>query len=76
MLRNSNNIQVTDRLPVIPFKFDSESKNKPTSFEFTFIASDDKKYIYGFSATAEKIVEEYLYCYNSAKCSQRTSKIN
>lgn len=67
MLRNSNNIQVTDRLPVIPFKFDSESKSKPTSFEFTFIASDDKKYIYGFSATAEKIVEEYLYCYNSAK---------
>lgn len=67
MLRNSNNIQVMDRLPVIPFKFDSESKNKPTSFEFTFIASDDKKYIYGFSATAEKIVEEYLYCYNSAK---------
>lgn len=67
MLRNSNNIQVTDRLPVIPFKFDSESKNKPTSFEFTFIASDDKKYIYGFSATAEKIAEEYLYCYNSAK---------
>ena len=67
MLRNSNNIQVTDRLPVVPFKFDSESKNKPTSFEFTFIASDDKKYIYGFSATAEKIVEEYLYCYNSAK---------
>lgn len=67
MLRNSNNIQVTDRLPVIPFKFDLESKNKPTSFEFTFIASDYKKYIYGFSATAEKIVEEYLYCYNSAK---------
>lgn len=67
MLRNSNNIQVTDRLPVIPFKFDSESKNKPTSFEFTFIASDDKKYIYGFSTTAEKIVEEYLYCYKSAK---------
>jgi len=67
MLRNSNNIQVTDRLPVVPFKFDSESKNKPTSFEFTFIASDNKKYIYGFSATAERIVEEYLYCYNSAK---------
>lgn len=67
MLRNSNNIQITDRLPVVPFKFDSTSKNKPTSFEFTFIAGDDKKYIYGFSATAEKIVEEYLYCYNSAK---------
>lgn len=67
MLKGSNNTQITDKLPVIPFKFDSESKNKPTSFEFTFIASDDKKYIYGFSATVEKIVEEYLYCYNSAK---------
>ena len=36
MIRNSNNIQVTDKLPVVPFKFDAESKNKPTSFEFTF----------------------------------------
>lgn len=67
MIRNSNNVQVTDRLPVVPFKFDRESKNKPTSFEFTFIAKDGKKYIYGFSATTEKIVEEYLYYYNSAK---------
>lgn len=67
IIRNSNNIQVTDRLPVVPFKFDPESRNKPTAFEFTFIAKDRKKYIYGFSATAEKIAEEYLYCYNSAK---------
>lgn len=67
MIRNSNNIQVTDKLPIVPFKFNSASKKKPTSFEFTFIASDDKKYIYGFSATNEKIVEEYLYYYKSAK---------
>lgn len=67
MLRNSNNVQITDRLPVVPFKFDTESKSKPTAFEFTFIAGDNKKYIYGFSATAERIVEEYLYCYNSVK---------
>lgn len=67
MIRNSNNVQVTDKLPVVPFKFDFESRNKPTSFEFTFIAKDGKKYIYGFSATTEKVVEEYLYCYNSAK---------
>lgn len=67
MIRNSNNVQVTDKLPVVPFKFDFESRNKPTSFEFTFIAKDKKKYIYGFSATTEKIVEEYLYCYHSAK---------
>lgn len=67
MIRNSNHVQVTDVLPVVPFKFDFESKNKPTSFEFTFIAKDEKKYVYGFSATKEKIVEEYLYYYSSSK---------
>lgn len=67
MIRNSNNVQVTDKLPMTPFKFDFESKNKPTSFEFTFIAKDGRKYIYGFSATTEKVVEEYLYCYNTSK---------
>lgn len=67
MIRNSNNVQITDKLPVVPFKLDLESRNKPTSFEFTFIAKDEKKYIYGFSATTEKIVEEYLYYYNTAK---------
>ena len=67
MIRNSNNVQVTDKLPMTPFKFDFESRNKPTSFEFTFIAKDGRKYIYGFSATTEKDVEEYLYCYNTSK---------
>lgn len=67
MIRNSNNVQVTDKLPMTPFKFDFESRNKPTSFEFTFIAKDCRKYIYGFSATTEKVVEEYLYCYNTSK---------
>lgn len=67
MIRNSNNVQITDELPITPFKFDSESPNRPTSFEFTFIAADDRKYIYGFSATTRRIAEEYLYCYNSAK---------
>lgn len=67
MIKNSNNVQITDKLPVVPFKFDFESRNHPTFFEFTFIAGDSKKYIYGFGATTEKIVEEYLYCYNTAK---------
>ena len=67
MIRNSNNVQVTDKSPMTPFKFDFESRNKPTSFEFTFIAKDGRKYIYGFSATTEKVVEEYLYCYNTSK---------
>ena len=67
MIRNSNTLQITSRLPVVPFKFDSDSITKPTSFEFIFIASNGLKYIYGFSATKEAITEEYLYCYKSSR---------
>lgn len=67
IIRNSENMQINMRLPVTPFKFDQSTISKPTSFEFTFVAKDEKKYVYGFSATQEKIIEEYLYCYNSAK---------
>lgn len=65
MIRSSANTQVDQLLPVVPFKLDEESKSKPSSFEFQFVASDRKKYIYGFSAFPDKIVEEYLYCYNT-----------
>ena len=66
-VRNSNNFQITDRLPTTPFLFDDYSRNNPSKFEFLFIAKDNKKYIYGFSSTQARIEEEYLYVYNSKK---------
>ncbi|MCR5144155.1 MAG: ATP-binding protein [Lachnospiraceae bacterium] len=51
---------------IVPFMFDEESKNKPTEFEFVFIA-DGKKHVYGYSATAQRIITEYLYVYNSSR---------
>ena len=71
MIRSSVNTQVDQLLPVVPFKLDDESKGKPSSFEFQFVADDGKKYIYGFSAFPDRIVEEYLYCYNT----QRPTKV-
>ena len=65
MIRNSANTQVDQRLPIVPFLLDEESKSKPSSFEFHFVAGDEKKYIYGFSAFPDRIVDEYLYCYNT-----------
>ena len=50
MIRSSVNTQVDQLLPVVPFKLDDESKGKPSSFEFQFVADDGKKYIYGFNA--------------------------
>lgn len=47
-------------IPMQPFLLDDDSRNKPTSFEFTYLL-DDVKYVYGFSATKTEIVKEYLY---------------
>lgn len=48
-----------------PFAFDKVTLSKPCVFEFTFLAQDNVKYIYGFSATREKVIAEYLYAYYS-----------
>ena len=62
LIRQSNLRQVGEKLfRITPFKLDNDSFNKPTSFEFVFVAGDSHKYVYGFSANIDKIVEEYLY---------------
>lgn len=66
-IRSSNIYQLGQKIPVVPFKFCDGYADIPTKFEFIFIADNRQKYIYGFSATAEKIFEEYLYVYNTAK---------
>lgn len=67
ILRNSNTRQINDKLPVIPFKFDKITSVAPTRFEFTFVAEDGKKYVYGYSLDTVKIHEEYLYRYSSQR---------
>lgn len=47
-------------IPVRPFLLNDYSKDTPTFFEFTYVL-DNVKYIYGFSATKEKVFSEYLY---------------
>ena len=67
MIRKSNNRQVGEKLlEMEPFAFDEETKIKPCEFEFVFYASGIK-YIYGFVADKEKVYEEYLYQYLTAK---------
>ena len=68
MIKNSNLIQVNQPLfSVMPFKFDKNSINEPSEFEFIFVADDGNRYVYGFSADLQKIHEEYLYQYKSKK---------
>ena len=66
-IRQSNMYQHGQKIPVIPYKFCENCASIPTKFEFTFVAEDGLKYIYGFSATADKVVEEYLYVFRSSR---------
>ena len=67
MIRKSNTRQLGEKLvEMVPFAFDNQTKNKPCEFEFIFI-TNGTKYIYGFSADRDKVYEEYLYQYLTAK---------
>jgi len=60
-IKNAQRTQHEDALiPVSPFLLNDYSKNKETSFEFTYVINQ-VKYIYGFSATKDSIIKEYLY---------------
>jgi len=66
-VKRSDSRQVGEPLfSIVPYLFDNKSANKPTSFEFVFVA-EGKKYVYGYSATNKKICTEYLYVYNSSR---------
>lgn len=47
-------------IPVIPFSLNDYSFNQPTTFDFIY-SINGIKYWYGYSATKDKIIEEYLY---------------
>jgi uncharacterized protein len=49
-------------LPLTPFKLDELSKDKPSTFEVTFLL-DGNRYQYGFSATSKEVTEEWLLFY-------------
>ena len=69
LIRYSNNLQMNQPIPmIVPFRFSHETQEKPSSFEFVFVEKG-KKYVYGFSATYQQIVREYLYVYNTARAS-------
>ena len=51
-----------DTLPVVPFKLHQESRQTPTTFEVVFLVGGIR-YQYGFAATVEQILDEWLYAF-------------
>jgi AAA15 family ATPase/GTPase len=52
---------------ISPFLFNKKTATEPSEFEVIFIAKDNIRYQYGFSATRKKIHEEWLYSYPEGK---------
>ena len=62
VLKSAVRWQRGDKLPVVPFLLNPESLQQPSEFEVIFIV-DSTRYQYGFSATPERIYEEWLLAY-------------
>ena len=75
MIRLSNNRQPGEKLlQMEPFAFNENTKKEPCEFEFIFYTNNNK-YVYGFKADKNKIHEEYLYQYFSAKATRIFERI-
>ncbi len=66
IVRDSAGYKPSDKLPVVPFLFDEETKDQPTVFEATFFI-EAIRYQYGFSATKDKIHNEWLIAWPRGK---------
>ena len=62
----SNNLVENNRIGINPFKFREKFSSIPSEFSLTFI-KNNVKYSYSFSCTFEKVINEKLDVYNSAK---------
>jgi len=51
-----------EALPVTPFALDAKTRTAPSEFEMHFIV-DEVRYQYGFTATKERVVDEWLIAY-------------
>lgn len=66
---NSSKTQSGEQLPIIPFLLGKEEDNS-TKFEIIFLV-DNIRYQYGFSATKERILEEWLFVYPQSNRMQK-----
>ena len=62
IVKKSAKNQRGDSLPVIPFLLDGATAGAPSEFEVVFIV-DGARYQYGFTASKEQVMEEWLLAY-------------
>ncbi|NLA52095.1 MAG: ATP-binding protein [Alcaligenaceae bacterium] len=62
LVLRSVNFQRGDKLEIVPFRLNSQARALPSEFEVQFIA-EGVRYQYGFSATNERIHDEWLFAF-------------
>jgi hypothetical protein len=60
MINSSKETQSTEKIGVERFKLSTETEDKPSFFEIVFLING-KRYRYGFEATRDKVVSEWLF---------------
>ncbi|MEH2350879.1 MAG: ATP-binding protein [Nostoc sp.] len=60
MINSSKETQSTEKIGVERFKLSTETEEKPSFFEIVFLMNG-KRYRYGFEATLDKVVSEWLF---------------
>jgi len=59
VLRSAQNMQISDEIPVQPFKLNSETETQPSAFEVVFF-SDGITYRYGIEVDRKSVIAERL----------------
>jgi len=62
VINSATRMQVGEKLPIEPFKLNSESAKNPTNFEAIFF-HQGTRYEYGVSLNRERVYEEWLIAY-------------
>ena len=63
---SATKLQADEALDIEPFKFSTDSIDQPTEFNMDFV-SDGVRYQYGFSATNQRVLEEWLFAYPNGR---------
>ena len=66
VLNSFSALQEGQPIPVTPFLFNTESTEEPSKFEIVFL-SEGTRYQYGFTATQQRIIDEWLVAYPEGK---------
>lgn len=63
VMNSATRMQVGEKLPIEPFRLNSQSAKNPTNFEVIFIHKGTR-YEYGISLNRERVYEEWLIAYS------------